>query len=135
MQLLNVKKVYHNKMTEVLALDHVSLCLNEKGMTFIIGPSGCGKTTLLNIMAGRDHNYEGNVIVDGNVEYLTQKKCRACEMESFALFYNAYKLGCNAACILTISDNILTKEETTAEERQNSFTKMVELALEASLDL
>ena len=72
MQLLNVKKVYHNKMTEVLALDYVSLCLNEKGMTFIIGPSGCGKTTLLNIMAGRDHNYEGNVIVDGNVEYLTQ---------------------------------------------------------------
>ena len=52
---------------------------------------------------------------------LIEKKCRACEMESFGLFYNAQKLGCNAACILTISDNILTGEETSSEERQKFY--------------
>lgn len=55
------------------------------------------------------------------------------EMESFALFANAKALGKNAACILTISDSLVTKEATSAEERQNSFTKMMELALESVL--
>ena len=55
--------------------------------------------------------------------------CMCVEMESFALFHNAKVLGKKAACILTISDSLVTKEETTAEERQKSFNKMIELAL------
>lgn len=51
------------------------------------------------------------------------------EMESFALFATARHLNKNAACLLTISDNLVTQEETTAQERQNSFTKMMEIAL------
>ena len=54
----------------------------------------------------------------------------AVEMESAALYMNAARTGKNALCLLTISDNPLTGEETTAEERQNSFTKMMEIALE-----
>lgn len=72
---------------------------------------------------------------DNNIDELLEENCRACEMESFGLFYNAKKLGGNATSILTISDNILTGEETSPDERQNSFTKMVELALEVCLDL
>ena len=51
------------------------------------------------------------------------------EMESAALFINAKKLGKKAACLVTISDNLVTHELTTAEERQTAFTKMMELAL------
>jgi len=58
-----------------------------------------------------------------------QHGCIAVEMESFALFHNASVLGKNAACILTVSDNLVTMEETSAEERQNAFTKMMDLAL------
>ena len=54
-------------------------------------------------------------------------------MESFALFYNAMKLGKKAACLLTISDNLITKKETTAEERQTAFNDMMEVALEAAI--
>ncbi len=57
--------------------------------------------------------------------------CMAVEMESFALFANAKELGKNAACLLTISDSLVTHEATSSEERQNSFTKMIEIALEA----
>ena len=57
--------------------------------------------------------------------------CMCVEMESFALFHNAKVLNKKAACILTISDSLVTKEETTAEERQNSFNKMIELALKS----
>jgi len=55
--------------------------------------------------------------------------CLAVEMESFALFHNADVLGKNAACLLTVSDNLATHEETSADERQNAFTRMMEIAL------
>lgn len=57
------------------------------------------------------------------------------EMESFALFTVAKKLGKEAACLLTVSDNLITKEETTSIERQNHFTDMFYLALEVSKEL
>ena len=61
--------------------------------------------------------------------------CLAVEMESFALFHNANVLGKKATCLVTISDSFVTKEETTSEERQNSFNNMIELALESSLKM
>ena len=57
--------------------------------------------------------------------------CVCVEMESFALFHNANVLGKKAACLLTISDNLVTHEETTSSERQKSFKEMIELALDS----
>lgn len=57
------------------------------------------------------------------------------EMESFALFQNANVLGKRAACLLTISDSLVSAEETTPEERQTSFRTMMRLALEAAIEL
>ncbi|MCX7710597.1 MAG: purine-nucleoside phosphorylase [Clostridia bacterium] len=54
----------------------------------------------------------------------------AIEMEAAALYMNAARAGVNALCILTVSDSLVTHEETTAEERQNTFTQMMEIALE-----
>ena len=54
----------------------------------------------------------------------------AVEMESAALYLNAARAGKNALCICTISDHLLTGEALSAEERQNSFREMMELALE-----
>ncbi len=52
------------------------------------------------------------------------------EMEAAALYMNAAKLGKKALCILTVSDSLVTHESTTAEERETTFTGMMELALE-----
>lgn len=57
------------------------------------------------------------------------------EMESFGLFANAKYLGKKAACLLTISDSIVNKTETTAEERQTAFLDMMEIALNAAITL
>lgn len=54
----------------------------------------------------------------------------AVEMESTALYANAISAGANALTILTVSDSLVTGEETTPEERQTAFTKMMEIALE-----
>ncbi len=54
----------------------------------------------------------------------------AVEMEAYALYCNAAHAGVNALAILTVSDSLVNKEETTAEEREKSFTRMMEIALE-----
>lgn len=59
----------------------------------------------------------------------------AVEMEAAALYMSAARAGKNAIAICTVSDHILTGEETTAEERQNSFTQMMEIALDTAVAL
>ncbi|MBN0970971.1 purine-nucleoside phosphorylase [Mycoplasma phocoeninasale] len=51
------------------------------------------------------------------------------EMEAYGLFTVAERLNKKAATLLTISDNLITHEYTTSEERQNSFNEMMKLAL------
>ena len=65
---------------------------------------------------------------------IVDKHLVCVEMESFALFANARYLGKEAACLLTMSDSLVTHEVTTANERQNSFTKMMEIALQMALE-
>ena len=59
----------------------------------------------------------------------------AVEMEAAGLYMNAARAGKRALAICTISDHLLTGEATTAEERQNSFTQMMEVALETAIAL
>ena len=57
------------------------------------------------------------------------------EMEAAALYMNAARAGKNALAILTVSDHMITGEATTAEERQTSFTQMMEIALNTAVSL
>lgn len=83
-------------------------------------------------------NYHVGNILSSDVFYNDQPEtwkkwakmgCLAVEMESYALYCNAAYLGKEALCILTISDSFITSEATTAEQREKSFTKMMEVAL------
>lgn len=58
----------------------------------------------------------------------------AIEMETAALYTLAAKFNRQALSVLTISDHIITGEETTAEERQTTFNEMIEVALEAAIE-
>lgn len=70
-----------------------------------------------------------------NYTYFKEEKgCCGVEMESFALFHNANVLGKKAACLLTVSDSFVHLENATSEERQNAFTNMMKVALEAVED-
>ena len=90
----------------------------------------------INIKEGTVHS--SDVFYHENMSYMNEvinHACLACEMESFALFHNANLFGKNATCLLTISDNLVTKSETTSEEREKSFNQMMELALESILKI
>jgi purine-nucleoside phosphorylase len=57
----------------------------------------------------------------------------AVEMEAAALYMNAARAGKRALAICTVSDSLVTGEATSSEERQKSFTDMMELALDLAI--
>lgn len=57
----------------------------------------------------------------------------AVEMEAAALYMNAARAGKKALCLLTVSDLPLTGESLPADERQTSFTQMMEIALSVAI--
>ncbi len=59
----------------------------------------------------------------------------AIEMEAAALYLNAARCGKRALAICTISDQLITGEELNSDERQNSFTEMMELALRTAVGM
>jgi len=59
--------------------------------------------------------------------------CLALEMESAELYTLAAKYNREALCILTVSDSMVTGESTSSEERQTTFTRMMEIALETAI--
>lgn len=59
--------------------------------------------------------------------------CLGVEMETFALFYMAEKLNKEAASILTVSDNLVSKELLSSEEREKTFDEAITLALDSIL--
>jgi len=68
-----------------------------------------------------------------NLEKLAEHQILAVEMETTALYTLAAKYGRKALSVLTVSDHILTGEETTSEERQTTFNDMIVVALDAAI--
>ncbi|GAA0464850.1 purine-nucleoside phosphorylase [Alkalibacillus silvisoli] len=64
---------------------------------------------------------------------LAEYNVLAVEMEATALYTIAAKYNREALAVLTVSDHILSGEETTAEERQTTFNDMIEVALDAAI--
>ena len=79
--------------------------------------------------------FSSDVFYDTTTDYdkLRDMGVMATEMESAALYMEATRAGKNALCICTISDHLVTGEVTTPEERQNTFTTMMKIALETAI--
>ena len=79
--------------------------------------------------------FSGDRFYDENETWKFWKKygVLAIEMEAAELYTLAAEFERQALAILTISNNFVSNEETTAEERQLTFTKMIQLALETAI--
>lgn len=71
----NLKKIYHTKEREILAVDNFSLNIKEGEFIAIVGPSGCGKSTILSILCNLEKPSEGKIQYDNNLKfgYMLQK--------------------------------------------------------------
>ena len=61
----NLQKIFRTEEVETVALNNVSLHINEKEFVAVMGPSGCGKSTLLNILGLLDNPTSGNYYLAG----------------------------------------------------------------------
>ncbi len=79
--------------------------------------------------------YSSDVFYDERpdlTEQMTRHGVLAVEMEAAELYTVAARYGARALAILTVSDHLLTGEALPSEDRQSSFSDMVEIALEAA---
>ncbi|PYZ98732.1 purine-nucleoside phosphorylase [Alteribacter lacisalsi] len=67
------------------------------------------------------------------VQKLADHQVLAVEMESSALYTIAARFGVHALSVLTVSDHLITGEETSSQERQETFNEMVDVALTAAI--
>lgn len=63
LEIKNLKKSYHTKDSEILAVDNFSYSLSDGEFIAIVGPSGCGKSTILSILCDLDHKSDGDIIL------------------------------------------------------------------------
>lgn len=90
----------------------------------------------INIKKGRCYSTESFYTENFDLsKFVNEYSCECVEMESFSLFMNARHLNKKCACLLTISDSLITKEALSSEEREKTFDKMIVLALESILNI
>ena len=75
LELKNIKKIYHEKQGEIIALDNISFNVKDKEFISIIGPSGCGKSTILSILANIENLTQGEIKIKDKVKvgYMLQQ--------------------------------------------------------------
>lgn len=69
--ILNIKdlrKIYHTKQNEILAVENFSYSLKEGEFVSIVGPSGCGKSTILSILCGLLEKSDGSIEMDSTTK-------------------------------------------------------------------
>lgn len=74
LKIKNLKKIYHTKTEEILAVEDFSYDLKEGEFVSIVGPSGCGKSTILSILCNLLSKSEGTIEMDNriNIGYMLQ---------------------------------------------------------------
>lgn len=75
LEIRHLKKIYHTKDGETLAVKDFSLDLKEGEFVAIVGPSGCGKSTILSVLCGLEDKSDGEIILQDGIKlgYMLQQ--------------------------------------------------------------
>ena len=107
MAVLEVKdltKEYGQGDSKVVALDHVSFCIERGEFVAIVGASGSGKSTLMNVIGGIDNPTSGDVIIEGkNISNLSEDELAIFRRRNLGMIYQFY----NLVPTLTARENII----------------------------
>ncbi|MFR5266173.1 ABC transporter ATP-binding protein [Clostridium sp.] len=92
-EIKNVRKEYKMGKEIVVALNGISLTINDGEFLAIVGPSGSGKSTLMHIVGGLDRPTEGEVLFDGkNISKYKDKEMSRFRNSSIGFVFQAFNL-------------------------------------------
>lgn len=114
LEIKNLKKIYHDKNSEILAIKDVSFEIKEGEFIAIVGPSGCGKSTILSILSNLESKSDGKIIInkqDIKIGYMLQND---------ALFDNRTILN-NTLLGLEITKNLTEKKKSRVLDLLNTY--------------
>jgi putative spermidine/putrescine transport system ATP-binding protein len=111
----------HRSFGEVVALDGISISLEEGEFVSLLGPSGCGKTTALRIVAGFDRPNSGRILVAG--KDMTRVPPSKRDM---GMVFQAYSLFPNMSASRNVEYGLKIRG-TAKEERQTKVAELLEL--------
>ena len=113
LQIKNLKKIYHSKNGETLAVKDFSLDVKEGEFIAIVGPSGCGKSTILSILCGLEDKTSGeiNLCKGATIGYMLQQ-------DSLFEWRNILK---NCLLGLEINKNLTTEKENYVKKLLNTY--------------
>ena len=99
----NISRRFGSGDTEVIALDNISMEIEEGEFTAIIGPSGSGKTTLLQLIGGLDNPDSGSIMLSGsNIAEMSGNQLSDFRRDHIGFIFQAY----NLIPVLSAEENI-----------------------------
>ncbi len=120
-RLENISKRFAGNL---LALNDISIEINDREVVTVVGPSGCGKSTLLRIIAGLDSPSSGSVRIDGeSVESMPAR------LRNIAMVFQSYALYPHLTCYENLALNLRLKKTPSAQidRRVQETAKLLEI--------
>ena len=115
---VDLRKVYGQGETEVIALDDVNLEVEKGEFTAIVGTSGSGKSTMLHIIGGLDNPTSGQVIVDGqDLSHMTADELTIFRRRNIGFVFQQY----NLVPMLNVWENIILPVKLDGKNIEKSY--------------
>ena len=131
----DITKVYQQGKVEVIALNGVSLSIEQGGFVAIAGPSGSGKTTMLNIIGGLDEADSGKVVVDGKVlNEMSQSELAELRLNKVGFVFQAYNLIPVLSALENVEFVMLLQGVPSKERRERAMDILDDVGLSSKYD-
>src|ERR1700761_1230321 len=89
----DIEKCYHTDELDIVALNKMSIQVNEGEFVAIMGPSGCGKSTLLNILGFLDDADGGSYVFNGmDVTHFNERKRADLRKQNVGFLFQNFNL-------------------------------------------
>ena len=117
-----LRKSYRGGSVGVAALRGVDICIERGELVAIMGPSGCGKTTLLNCLAGLEHDFEGDVLLAGRAIRPLSADARArLRAETTGFIFQSFNLLPTLSALENVELPLLLAGRSGAETRRRAL--------------
>src|SRR6201986_253843 len=92
-QISDIEKLYHTEELEIVALNKLSIKVEEGEFVAVMGPSGCGKSTLLNILGFLDDADSGSYVFNGmEVTHFNERKRANLRKQNVGFLFQNFNL-------------------------------------------